>query len=145
MQVSHVFEHRSKYDIFKYRWVLVLYFRGNQDARFTLLRSRYHRSCDEQDHLNIVLKNVHKLSGPPCCVKLIPEGEDTAPSRERIKLDDKLREKIQARIAVESGEPICRICKTLVANPYWDRCRYSMMECVLPNTPDGITYHLRML
>ena len=107
--------------------------------------SRYRCSSETQDNLDIKLKDSHKLSGPHCCVKLIQEGGDTAPSRERIKLDDTLREKIQARVAVESGEkPLCRICKTLVGDTYRNLWRYPL-NCVLPDTPDGIAYHLRTL
>ena len=95
-------------------------------------------------HHGFVVMDNHKLSGPDCCIKLLEEGADTAPAATRVKIDDALRAKIQARLAVEQDvEPLCRMCKTvLTSSSRYSLFRYPPDSC-LPDTPEGIVYHLR--
>ena len=86
--------------------------------------------------------DYHPLSGPDCCIKLVAEGGDTSPARERLVLDDALRAKVEARLQVEpDADPLCRTCKTLVNLAGGDRWMYGWSD--LPKTPEGIVYHLR--
>lgn len=90
-----------------------------------------------------MLGDNHKLSGPQCCIKLVPEGGDTAPASVRLKIDNELRAKVEARVNVEPDEtPLCRVCKTFATSQRWNVHHIPALSH-LPGTPEGIVYHLR--
>ncbi|OSC98615.1 hypothetical protein PYCCODRAFT_1417511 [Trametes coccinea BRFM310] len=94
---------------------------------------------------NAVLKKTHPLSGPNACIKLIPEGADTASARERATLiDPSIRARIEDRLGSwpkPSAIPLCGVCTTMTMKRH---LRYGG-EGVrsLPETPEGIVHHLR--
>ncbi|KAI0660266.1 hypothetical protein C8Q70DRAFT_1053475 [Cubamyces menziesii] len=104
-------------------------------------RDRLKTLSDRHDH-KYVLKNTHQLTGPTACIKLLPEGVDTAPARERATvIDAKVRKKVQERIAAQPAPPvklICRVCKTITAST-----GFKCSRLVLPETPEGIVHHLK--
>lgn len=92
----------------------------------------------------LVLKSNHRLTGPDACIKLLPEGADTASARERVThVDAKTRAKIEERLALRPNPEsmlICRICKALTAKKH---LKYGGRTMALPETPEGIMHHLR--
>ncbi|KAI0660280.1 hypothetical protein C8Q70DRAFT_980015 [Cubamyces menziesii] len=92
-----------------------------------------------------VMRTLHTFAEPDnSCIKLLPEGADTAPARERATvLDDKTRTRVQERLAARpnaAAKHICRVCKKLAAARS-SRGMRSLMA--LPDTPEGIVHHLR--
>lgn len=92
----------------------------------------------------LILKANHVLTGSNPCIKLLAEGADTAPARSRaIVIDDKTRGKVDERLTKRPDAdyyPVCRICKGLTAK---EHMKYGCREMQLPDTPEGIVYHLR--
>lgn len=94
--------------------------------------------------MKITLKSHHPLTGPDACIKLLPEGADTAPARQRATaVDAATRKMVEDRLAVRPSprsKLICRLCKALSARSCH---KYGMHAMTLPETPEGIVHHLR--
>ncbi|KAH9895869.1 hypothetical protein C8Q73DRAFT_689832 [Cubamyces lactineus] len=104
-------------------------------------RDRVKTLSNKRDH-KYVLNDAHPLTGPNTCIKLLPEGADTAPARERATvIDAKVRKKVEERIAAQPAPPvklICRVCKTITAST-----GFKCSRLALPGTPEGIVHHLK--
>lgn len=102
------------------------------------------RHSSDRAHPKLVLKSNHALTGPDACIKLLREGADTAPARERTTdVDANSRAKIEERLALRPNPEswlICRICKALTAKKHLKYCGRTM---ALPETAEGIMHHLR--
>ncbi|KAI0327467.1 hypothetical protein GY45DRAFT_1308667 [Cubamyces sp. BRFM 1775] len=104
-------------------------------------RDRVKTLSNKHNH-KYVLKDIHPLTGHDACIKLLPEGADTAPARERaVVIDAKVREKVEERIAAQPAPPvklICRVCKTITAST-----GFKCSRLALPDTPEGIVHHIK--
>lgn len=102
------------------------------------------RHSSDKANPKLVLKSNHPLTGPGACIKLLPEGADTAPARERTTdVDAKTRANIEERLALRPNPEswlICRICKALTAKKHMKYCGRTL---ALPETPERIMHHLR--
>ncbi|KAI0660261.1 hypothetical protein C8Q70DRAFT_913949 [Cubamyces menziesii] len=93
----------------------------------------------------LVLKSTHEQTGPNACLKLIPEGADTAKGHERAStIDPEIRTLIEERLALRPSPDaslVCRICRDITNGTYmrFDGWR----KRALPETPEGIVHHLR--
>ncbi|KAI9058976.1 hypothetical protein FKP32DRAFT_1580835 [Trametes sanguinea] len=94
---------------------------------------------------NVVIKETHPCLGPDVRVKLIPEGVDTSPARERATLiDPSIRARIEARLASRpqpTAIPLCGVC-TKFTRKYQLRNGGERIRG-LPESPEGIVHHLR--
>ncbi|CDO73860.1 hypothetical protein BN946_scf185016.g17 [Trametes cinnabarina] len=116
---------------------------NTQEERYHKLHEQRLRSKDANQ--DMVMKETHPLYGPNPCLKLLPEGADTQPARDRAApLDPTTRAKVEQRLAAKP-EPtaiaLCSICTNMTMKRYLRHGGEGVRT--LPKTLEGIVHHIR--
>ncbi|KAI0773190.1 hypothetical protein BD413DRAFT_314671 [Trametes elegans] len=117
---------------------------------FAHIAERREKYRDQEQQLvfspKSMLRSDHVITGSESCVKLLPPGVDTSAAAARVTVDDKAQlltilERLASR-PTPQAVPVCRMCKRVAKNSYRNRS-YGLRKMALPDTPEGIVWHLR--